>query len=81
MIPEIRVKVCPKHRPKQTTAHYTGPIGVEPSEDVKDTITDVLMCWRCWESDEAGVVTTLVHLEVSTADIEAVRRVAFSKKE
>ena len=78
--PEVRVKVCPEHRPRQTTTHHTGPAGVDPPETVKDAIIEVLECWRCWESDEAGVVDVLVHLNASASQIEQVRRRAFSKK-
>ena len=57
---------------------------VEPgpriSEKNKDLIERTLMCWRCWESDEDGVLRLLLALQVPPEDIVTVRNHAFSKK-
>ena len=51
--PIIALVACPEHRPDDTEVMHTGPEGTDREIDF---VAETLMCWRCWESDEAGIL-------------------------
>ena len=75
--PVVAIKACPDHRLPMTTIVETGP-GI--SEQDQDLLDATLMCWRCWEADEDGVVRLLQAIGVPPDEVVQVRRHAFSKK-
>ena len=75
--PVIALVACPEHRPDETEVIHTGPEGTDPEHDF---VAETLGCWRCWESDEAGILALLHALGVPLEEIMEVRRHAFSKK-
>ena len=75
--PIIGLAACPEHRPDDTEIVHTGPEGTDPEHDL---VAETLMCWRCWESDEAGILALLNALAIPFDEIIEVRRHAFSKK-
>ena len=75
--PVVAIVACPDHRLPMTTIVETGP-GI--SEQGQDLLEKTLMCWRCWESDEDGVMRLLQAIGVPPDDAVLVRHHAFSKK-
>ena len=75
--PIIALVACPEHRPDDTEVIHTGPEGTVPEHDL---VAETLMCWRCWESDEDGILALLTALGVPFEEIVEVRLHAFSKK-
>ena len=75
--PIIALVACPEHRPDDTEVIHTGPEATDPEIDF---VAETLMCWRCWESDEAGILTLLNALAIPLERIMEVRRHAFSGK-
>ena len=75
--PIVALIACPDHRHPNTTIVETGPrIAVQD----QDLIQETLLCWRCWESDEDGILKLLMALNVPADEIVMVRNHAFSKK-
>ena len=56
---------------------HTGPEATDPEIDF---VAETLMYWRCWESDEAGILALLNALAIPFEGIMEVRRHAFSGK-
>ena len=75
--PIVALKACPAHQLPMTTIVETGSGISGPDQDL---IEKTLMCWRCWESDEDGVLKLLQALGVPPDEIVQVRTHAFSKK-
>ena len=73
----VALKACPDHRLPMTTIVETGPGISAPDQDL---IEQTLMCWRCWESDEDGVLRLLQALGIPPGEVAQVRDHAFSKK-
>ena len=73
----VAIEACPEHRLPMTTIVETGPGISEPDQDL---IEKTLTCWRCWESDENGVMRLLQAIGVPPDEIVQVREHAFSKK-
>ena len=77
MTPITPIIACSDHQPDETFGVQTGP---EISETGADIIERTLMCWRCWESDERGILRFCEALGVPADDVAAVRTLAFSRK-
>ena len=75
--PIVALKACPAHRLPVTTIVETGP-GISGGD--MDLLQETSTCWRCWESDEDGVLKLLQALGFPTDEIVQVRTHAFSKK-
>ena len=75
--PVVAIEACPEHRLPMTTIVETGP-GMAGQD--QELLQATLMCWRCWESDEDGVMRLLQAIGVPLDEIVQVRDHAFSKK-
>ena len=75
--PIVVLEACPDHRLPRTSIVETGP-GISGQD--MDLVQETLMCWRCWESDEDGILKLLVTLGIPADEILVVRNHAFSKK-
>ena len=54
--PIVALIACPEHRLPMTTIVETGP---NISGADRELVSETLMCWRCRESDEDGILRLL----------------------
>lgn len=57
----------------------TGPMGVDPGDEIADPIMDTIMCPACWENDPTGMEHMLKSLNIVGQDYETVRNHVMSK--
>ena len=75
--PIVALKACPDHRLPITTIVETGP-GI--SEQDQELIQETLLCRKCWQSDEDGILKLLQALGIPPDEIVMVRNQAFRKR-
>ena len=76
-VPTVAIVACSDHRPPDHKTVLTGPGG---DADATDEVSEILMCWRCWESDEEGLRRLMHTLGFPEDQIWEVYRFAFSRK-
>ena len=75
--PIVALIACPEHWLPMTTIVETGP---NISDADMELVSETLMCWRCRESDEDGILRMLQAIGVPPAERVQVHRHAFSNK-
>lgn len=74
----VALQPCPEHRPQtELDLVQTGP-GM--AEGRKDQLESILLCWRCWEGDEDGMLRMMYALNFSSEDVVTTITQAFKKK-
>ena len=66
----VYIKACPEHHPPGVHAIQSGPGGTEEEYDL---MADSIMCSKCWDSDEAGMLRLVRSINLSEADVLMIR--------
>ena len=74
----VALQPCPEHRPQtELDLVQTGP-GMAKGR--KDQLEDIMLCWRCWEEDEDGILRMMYAMGFSSEDVVTACTQAFTKK-